>query len=287
MLREICSAPLVKKSLFEMVPDPKNPSNKLRTRVDKMVRDPVVLRELLLVLAHTAFVLPLPAVLNLRADNEESPHIRSQSRILMDPLRPKLRAHLDQSNRQALDMFVDMCRLLSNTEHGQSVQLPLSRVAFDSSDANSKANVALSARANQFEARSPFVALAGRADHDFGSARELAVTVQSGIELTRSMIPTSELSSFRGLPIQRNAFAIDFMKHAQLKVVMRDNCMRPNVAWDSIRDFSAFLERLTAFSEELILKDSDGKQSDHIVECMKALSQQFAAALEENAWADL
>jgi hypothetical protein len=30
------------------------------------------------------------------------------------------------------------------------------------------------------------------------------------------MLPSSELRSFRGAPIARNAFALDFLKHAQV-----------------------------------------------------------------------
>jgi hypothetical protein len=35
------------------------------------------------------------------------------------------------------------------------------------------------------------------------------------------MLPSSELRSFRGAPIARNAFALDFLKHAQVTWLIR------------------------------------------------------------------
>ena len=83
-LRSICDRKLVTRHVWVM-------EGSKCVRRERQVRDPAAQRQLLLALAYTAFVVPLPAVLNLDANNPDSPHLRSQSRILLDQARGQMK----------------------------------------------------------------------------------------------------------------------------------------------------------------------------------------------------
>jgi hypothetical protein len=52
--------------------------------------------------------------------------------------------------------------------------------------------------------------------HPIPAADTLRSGAGLGELLAARMLPSSELRSFRGAPIARNAFALDFLKHAQV-----------------------------------------------------------------------
>lgn len=285
-LRTICAAA----PQLRWVPDPAlNDWSDVKRKVKQAVRD---IPTLMKVIAHFAFVLPLPAVVS--TDEDQLP--KSQSKLVLEPLSLPLHDSLAQYNQRVLAAFVDMCRLLTREQQNEvdvaaqgdlSLQLPLTRVQFDSQAENAAASselaAAVASRALSFEARSPFVALSGHDDGDFESARELVDTVQSGLSLTRPMVPTSELRAFRGLALARNAFANDFFRHEQMVVIMRDNGLTATQSWAFLKGMSQFLEQLSNYASELAVDAA----TDPVVETLKELARCFAVYLRWSAWSDL
>ncbi|KAF6798869.1 DEAD/DEAH box helicase, partial [Colletotrichum musicola] len=93
--------------------------------------------------------------------------------------------------------------------------------------------------------RSPFAALSGFTD-DFDSITELCETARAGVFLDESSIPYIPIypDETGGTPF--NAYILAFLKHGDLKALVRDNGIKKGDVWFLLKDFSLVLATITA-----------------------------------------
>lgn len=68
-------------------------------------------------------------------------------------------------------------------------------------------------------------------------------TLRTDLDFSARLLPTSEHTTFRGHALSANAYALDFFKHSQLIVIIRDNNLRPTDAWASLKTFCGLIAK--------------------------------------------
>ena len=209
-----------------------------------------VARELLTLLAHLFYRVPIPAY-STRANFRAS----SANMIILPPIDPDVKKIIAEYNTESLKEFSNYLKTFAQIElgkvpapesdatpssahsslvdgpvhvHEHFYQLPTSGINFPwvwskSSPPESSLMSTLATAKVQIEARSPFVALSGHSD-SFESARSLAETLRNGIFLDTKLIPVcmEDLDS-RGNELQLNAYVVDFYVKQHFHSLVRDN----------------------------------------------------------------
>jgi len=216
---------------------------------------PRVLTQLISVLAHLFSRERLPSYVR-RQDYKDTPSV-----VLLDALPEKAQTLVRQHNDRVLAIFTDYVRSYTRLELRAKIAsgvcaLPLSGLKFSESQTAlpltqppSIAN-ALKKDAESVEVRSPFVALSGNVD-SFKSAHELVNTVHSDIYLEDTQLPLCENLNARATPMKLSAYALDFFKHGQYQLLLRDNKLRDGYTWELLHEWHLNLKMMLAVFKRL------------------------------------
>merc|ERR1712130_279822 len=229
-------------------------SNSLSNQQDR-------LNDLLLVLCHIFRPIPVTPYMAsfIRKDEDNN------SLIVLPDLQPAHGALLRNFNQQILNQFVN-CILsaheIQGTELGQSHILPFSRQTPKSAAVEGQSGAGdslvgtLQQRARKLIVRSPFVGLSGHLDQ-FQTGRELADTCNLSLPIEFDQIPTQIIQDIRGRVLHLNAYASDFLKHGNRKLLVDENGFKEANAWELIHDWDEILNKLKGYLSALPSQDDD------------------------------
>jgi len=229
-------------------------SNSLSNQQDR-------LNDLLLVLCHIFRPIPVTPYMAsfIRKDEDNN------SLIVLPDLQPAHGALLRNFNQQILNQFVN-CILsaheIQGTELGQSHILPFSRQTPKSAAVEGQSGAGdslvgtLQQRARKLIVRSPFVGLSGHLDQ-FQTGQELADTCNLSLPIEFDQIPTQIIQDIRGRVLHLNAYASDFLKHGNRKLLVDENGFKEANAWELIHDWDEILNKLKGYLSALPSQDDD------------------------------
>jgi len=222
-------------------------SGALHEVANKVTSDPDgALRQMLIVLAW------LFGTVHRRRQSPETLRStrNSTSLIVLPPLPDAIRSALDEHHRAVLAVFSTYVKEYAEQhaeEIGADDALPLSgRKASPSGAAD--AAFASKLRQNELapESRSVFAATSGHGD-DFASIVDLARSARSGVTLQQHAIPELSSPGLDSTEHHLDAYVVDFYRHGNLEVLVRENSMSRNKVWYNLQvrfnsSLSSFLE---------------------------------------------
>jgi hypothetical protein len=212
----------------------------------------VVLRELMLTMAHLFGRLPLRKVDKQFAE-EVIKH--SPSMVILPPMPNDASTILASNHDQTLDIY----RNYVATFVAQHVQHFENRLPFSGVQAGSDDSLAMEAPRPQVQLRSPFVALSGHDDH-FKSIHDLCATVRHGVFLEENVIPHIDVGAKDSV---LNAYLYDFFKHGDVTALVNANKIRRGEVWFKLNDFSLVLATIIASMKNFMgLKADDEDFAD-------------------------
>ncbi|GAA5927004.1 uncharacterized protein JCM15063_000429 [Sporobolomyces koalae] len=240
-------------------------SGVLHDLADKVTTDPDgTLRTMLVVLAW------LFGTVHRRRQSPETLRStrNSTSLIVLPPLPAEIRAALDAHHRAVLAVFSTYAKEYAeqNAEQlGEDDALPLSQRKVTPSGA---ADAAFASKLRQteleVESRSVFAATSGHGDN-FSSIKDLARSARSGVTLQQHAIPELASPGLDSTEHQLDAYVVDFYRHGDLEVLVRENSMSRNKVWYNLQDFDRALSAIRAAFQTLYYRDDadvDDRDSD-------------------------
>jgi len=206
---------------------------------------------------------PFP-ITNYSASLIENGVLSTESDVILSPLDPKTEEILNSYHLQSLELFTNTFRKSYSAQepHRSTTWLPFSEIpigtqngsSIESGDSSSLLGSLRDSRSNLI-LRSPFVALSGHYDR-FRSAGELATTSPLVIPIEADHIPSVVIEDIRGRRLKLSSYALDFFKFGSKKLLVNENGLKENVAWELLRYWVSFLGDLYSFplfnSPELI-----------------------------------
>ncbi|GAA5895565.1 uncharacterized protein JCM6883_001549 [Sporobolomyces salmoneus] len=192
----------------------------------------------------------------------------STSLIVLPPLPAPIRAALDEHHRAVLSVFSTYAKEYAEQhaqELGPDEKLPLSGRQVSPSGA---ADAAFASKLRQtelpVESRSVFAATSGHGD-DFSSVVDLARSARSGVTLQQHAVPELASPGLDSTEHHLDAYVVDFYRHGDLDVLVRENSMSRNKVWYHLQDFDQALGAIRAAFQTLYYRsdaDIDDRDSD-------------------------
>ncbi|GAA5961336.1 hypothetical protein JCM3765_004378 [Sporobolomyces pararoseus] len=240
-------------------------SGALHDLADKVKEKPdETLREMLVVLAW------LFGTVHRRRQSPETLRStrNSTSLIVLPPLPAPIRAALDEHHRAVLSVFTTYAKEYA-AQHadklGADFTLPLSGRKVTPSGA---ADAAFASKLRQteldVESRSVFAATSGHGDN-FSSVVDLTRSARSGVTLQQHAVPELASPGLDSTEHQLDAYVVDFYRHGDLDVLVRENSMSRNKVWYHLQDFDQALGAIRAAFQTLYYRsdtDVDDRDSD-------------------------
>ncbi|GAA5832204.1 hypothetical protein JCM5353_008197 [Sporobolomyces roseus] len=240
-------------------------SGALHEVANKVTSDPDgTLRQMLIVLAW------LFGTVHRRRQSPETLRStrNSTSLIVLPPLPDAIRAALDEHHRAVLAVFSTYAKEYAEQhaeELGADDALPLSGRKTSPSGA---ADAAFASKLRQTElaaeSRSVFAATSGHGD-DFASIVDLARSARSGVTLQQHAIPELSSPGLDSTEHHLDAYVVDFYRHGNLEVLVRENSMSRNKVWYNLQEFDQALTAIRAAFQTLYYRsdtDIDDRDSD-------------------------
>jgi len=158
----------------------------------------------------------------------------STSLIVLPPLPAPIRAALDEHHRAVLSVFSTYAKEYA-AQHAEKLgadeSLPLSGRKVSSSGA---ADAAFASKLRQteldVESRSVFAATSGHGDN-FSSVVDLTRSARSGVTLQQHAVPELASPGLDSKEHHLDAYVVDFYRHGDLDVLVRENSMSRNKVW--------------------------------------------------------
>ncbi|CAD7701050.1 unnamed protein product, partial [Ostreobium quekettii] len=248
---------------------------------------PILVEELLVVLAHLFCVVPLRLAAPDVPALQRALRGASPSKVVLPPMPHRARLALEahdkaafRSLRQCIQSYADAHPEIGGDERPHSLPLSgvtVSRSPRSTADRIPKPWMALEAARIHFSACSPFAALCGAGD-DFQNLGELMRWTSRRIVVHPTSLPLSRTPvDFRGLPVAINAYALDYFKHRQKQALVRANGLMEGTAWEQLKQFSSVL---SAISVALSAGQVGGGAVSQVARAMDRLSREFREAFE-------
>ncbi|KAK4189457.1 hypothetical protein QBC35DRAFT_493254 [Podospora australis] len=212
---------------------------------DSETKQKDILNEIVLVLSHLFCRYPCHQYQD-KAWLEEHVH-RSSSMVILPDLPAEAEDILTNHNKETLDIFRGYVSSYVEQHLAETPdnELPFTKTSVGAPGAESpelaKVLGALGVDSAPTKIRSPFAALSGFKDNNFGTIKELCETVRSGVFLEDSAIPYIPIAPRETNGVPWNAYLYDFFRHGDQVVLVKDNGVRKADLWFHLKDFSLIL----------------------------------------------
>jgi len=193
---------------------------------------------------------PFP-VTNYSASLIEKKALTTESDVILNPLDSETESILNEYHQNTLQLFTNTFRQYYSTRdsHRTCTQLPFSDIPIGSAEVDPSGDSLLSSLRNarsKLVLRSPFVALSGHKDV-FKTAGELASTSPLVIPIEADHIPSVLVEDIRGRKLKLSSYALDFFKFGSKKLLVNENGLKENVAWELLSYWVKFLGEFYKF----------------------------------------
>jgi len=209
-------------------------SGVLHEIAEKKININTKLETFLLIFAHFFGITPLPP----RYSIEKKREMKSPSVIVLPQLPSEVEIVVNEYNQKTKELFFSCMK----KKEKESNQLPFSKKEVHSSDKLETKNDQFLQHLEKFkfqtEVISKYFAIAGR-DDNYKNKDDLANTIRLDILFEKKMIPIPRFQSSR-----INAYALDFFKHGQIVVLMKDNRIHAGEIYALLHDFSLLLKTI-------------------------------------------
>jgi len=124
---------------------------------------------------------------------------------------------------------------------GDDNVMPLSNVTFQGQHKPSHLSQKMISMGGGVGCVSNFAGISGVESDNVGLST-LCSIVRSGVALEKSILPSVDVAN----GIKYNAYIVDFLRHGNRKALILDNRIRPEILWESLREFGLILQILTS-----------------------------------------
>jgi hypothetical protein len=188
---------------------------------------------------------------------------KGKSTVALAPLPPRAAESVDRFNGLILGLFefyAQRAVLSLPKTSKRTEELPLSKVFFSLDRPGRKARLGdsladvVTRSAKGVNVRTLFSAVAGGGD-TFASQTDLVDSVREEVFLDRFAVPCVPMDQ------PRNAYALDFFNHGQLKEIISANGIPTSEAWYALNEFNSMLRTLVS-ALEVAVAGSDPTEDD-------------------------
>jgi len=235
---------------------------KEKDKVKKGVRRTDLTVKLTAILAWFLFPQRLPPT--YAKSQPRKKHHPSEGCPCLPKLPQKILEEVERYNESTFELFQELAFSVASTRKfvPTDFTLPLSERHFNESwdsrgppfAKDSRFQKPYTGQLLRFRARTPLAAIAGEGDR-FRTPTDLVTTLRNVIQMDLNAIPIVHLQD-------TNSWALDFMIHGKMKVLMEDNGIDSTSAWKIIKQFEDIVKMVTDALKAYIPK---AKAKDDIV----------------------